>query len=168
VAGSNVPWLKGLQLAPVWTAADTEAKTLGTLNTPENYDGALSVSCHGQNVQFDFQMGTSGAIFVPSIRAPFTFCVPGGSQIEARKIDPAAAAWARLAVGLSSSGRESFGRVAQSAAGASPSQAIAVTALAASNITVDGTAVALAAGQRLVVVQPVTFVAGHVIWEIAL
>lgn len=142
----------GWQQRHAWEAADVEVKPLLSIGKA---DSLWRVTAQGENVLFQMTWGTKANRRLTNLLSPLVAFIPGGCDLYAGKVNAQAVASADLTC-TPVSGESSCCQLVRQAFAANPAAAIPVgawrfTALVASTVTLQGNAVALAAGASLVV-----------------
>jgi len=127
------------------------------------------VTASGDNVQFELLWGTASNLRVANLRSPLAVALSGNISLQCSQVDVTQAAIAQATMTIAGSRGTTEARQVVTALGALLPFTRRVTALAASTVTVAGTAVALAAGASLDVANPAALtVGGPIVAELSL
>lgn len=142
----------GYQQRHTWEVAEQEPKPLLSIGKA---DSLWRVSAQGVNVVFQLVWGTKATRRLTNLLSPLVAFIPGACEVNASKVNAQATASADLTC-TPVSGEGNCCQLVRQAFAANPAAAVPLgawrfTALVASTVTLQGNAVALAAGASLVV-----------------
>lgn len=154
----------GIQSQRVWAAGDNDSKLLIDAMRSEFLWRA---SVHGENLVLSLSYGTLATVMLEGLRLPFVGFIPGQVQLTATKLDPGAAAIARVTLTAATGGLSTVRMFV--GVQTLPASASSFTALAAATLTVAGVGpIAVPVGATLPLVAPAAVTAGSGIVEITL
>lgn len=165
VEGPAEPY--GFQQTAKWDAGDDRARPLCQMQPAKNL---WQVTVIG-GVTCDLIYGTLAAQRVSNLVAPLFFCAPGKIEIQAVPVDASSATIARVCVTpVSAGGALALRQVLDATSGAVEigEHVHKLRALSASNVTVAGIAIPLAAGEEIQTVIGSTLNSGTAIAELSL
>lgn len=141
-----------------FAAGDAEPRAMAESQHRSEY--LWGITAVGDNVAFDLNWGTKATHRLADLRSPLAVAIPGNFALNCRQVNPALGATALCTLTAVGSRGVTQCRQVVSVLGALSPFAVRATALSGATVTIAGTAVALAAGASVDVVNPASLTAG--------